>query len=361
MKETILIVDDTPENLKVISSVLLKSGYRIQVAEDGAMALDVVRTEKPDLILLDVMMPNMDGFETCQRLKASENTKDIPILFMTALSATGDKVKGFELGAVDYITKPFQQEEVLARIHTHLTLARQKRELEKMLEERSRFMRMAIHDLRNPLSAIIGWSELGAMAEALEESKFTFLRVQEAANWLNDIINDFLALQNLSKPHGTNLPAAFDLPQLLLQAIDQHRSTAEKKSIGIVFTPPPDAVLAFGSYAGTHQIVSNYLSNAIKFSPSQKEIAISMRVQAGHWLVEVKDQGPGIAPDERALLFKEFARISSISTAEESSTRLGLAIVKRLAEAQGGAVGASFPQSGGSVFHVEIPMAPVGY
>jgi signal transduction histidine kinase len=358
MQETILIVDDEPENLKVISNVLLDSGYRINVAQDGETAIQLVKAEEPNLILLDVMMPHMDGFETCRLLKAQDNTKEIPILFMTAHASLGDKVKGFAIGAVDYITKPFQQDEVLARIETHLALSRQKRELKILLEQRNRFIEMAIHDFRNPLSAIIGWSEFGATAMELEEARGTFKRVQEAANWLNDILDDFLTLQDLNENKGRNHACAFDLTQVVVQAIDQHRFLAEKKGIVIDFNASQRADNAYGNKASTHQIVSNYLSNAIKFSPCNTGIVISMELRKDHWAVEVKDQGPGIDDDEREKLFKEFARISSISTAGESGTRLGLAIVKHLAEAQGGTVGASFPPSGGSIFQVEIPIVP---
>ena len=358
MQETIMIVDDEPENLKVISHVLLDSGYRINVAQDGETAIQVVKTEKPNLILLDVMMPHMDGFETCRRLKTQENTKEIPILFMTAQASLGDKIKGFEIGAVDYITKPFQQEEVLARIETHLALSRQKRELKILLDQRNRFIEMVIHDLRNPLSAIIGWSELGVTAVELEEARGTFTRVQEAANWLNDILDNFLTLHNLSGNQGRNHACAFDLTQVVVQAISQHRFLAEKKGIVIDLNTSQRTDNAYGNNASTHQIVSNYLSNAIKFSPCNTSIVISIEFRTDHWAVEVKDQGPGIDAEEREMLFKEFARISSISTAGETGTRLGLAIVKRLAEAQGGTVGASFPTSGGSVFRFEIPIVP---
>lgn len=141
-KAVILIIDDSPTNLKILLKYLRSSGFEIRMAENGEAGLAQVKLLKPDIILLDVMMPGIDGFETCQRLKESEETKDIPVIFMTSLAEVSDKLKGFKVGAVDYITKPFRQEEVLARVNTHLTILRQrnqillqKQELEKVLAE----------------------------------------------------------------------------------------------------------------------------------------------------------------------------------------------------------------------------------
>ena len=160
MPETILIVDDTPANLGVLVETLGAAGYQLMVAEDGEEALAQTEQTRPDLILLDVMMPGIDGFETCRRLKARANTRDVPVLFMTALSETTDKVKAFAAGAVDYITKPIEHEEAMARVQTHLTLRRLQRELQDQLALKERFMRIAGHDLRNPLCLILMAGEL---------------------------------------------------------------------------------------------------------------------------------------------------------------------------------------------------------
>ncbi|MDD2237398.1 MAG: response regulator [Kiritimatiellae bacterium] len=158
---TILVVDDDPANLSVMSDYLKDFDYRVIVARDGESALARAEYGKPDLILLDVLMPKMDGYETCRLLKAREGICDIPVIFMTALAETSDKVAAFQAGGVDYVTKPFQQEEVLARVQVQLKLRRQKRELErsyaalKRLEElRDRLVHMVIHDMRTPLWAV---------------------------------------------------------------------------------------------------------------------------------------------------------------------------------------------------------------
>ncbi len=148
---TILVVDDNPTNLRVLVDYLGEIGYRTLVANSGERALTQLERVQPDLILLDVMMPGIDGFETCRRIKAAPAAADIPIIFMTALSETQHKLDGFQAGAVDYVTKPFQQEEMSARISTHLMIQRQRRELERVNAAKDVFISVIGHDLRSPI------------------------------------------------------------------------------------------------------------------------------------------------------------------------------------------------------------------
>ncbi len=171
-QETLLIVDDIPANVSFLLDFLTHAGFKVLVAKEGKAALKKAEYAHPDLILLDVMMPGMDGFKVCQVLKSQDSTQDIPIIFMTALSETVDKVKGFSLGAVDYITKPIQHEEVLSRITTHLKLRQLQQQLEAELQfkkeyavelekrntELNAFARTVAHDLKNPLNGLLGLS-----------------------------------------------------------------------------------------------------------------------------------------------------------------------------------------------------------
>lgn len=349
-KQTVLIVDDNPANLKVIANFLTQAGYKILAADDGAAAIELVENSKPNIILLDVMMPGIDGYETCERLKANPSTRDIPVLFLTARSETADKVHGFYVGGADYITKPYQEEEVLARVRAHLTIARQKRELEAMLQEREKFMKIAAHDLRNPLSVIIILAGCGAAAGPLEDG---LEKIGCAAQQMKGIIDDYLSLRILQeKIEG---PQWFNVKRVVSQVIDQQSFAAKAKGITLEFSPSPDSTYACGSSDRAHQVITNYLSNAIKYSPLNTKVVISTKPDADNWRIEVQDQGPGVAVGERDKLFVEFARISNKPTAGENSTRLGLAVVKQLAEAMGGRAGATFPDCGGSVFWFEVP------
>ena len=198
MPETILIVDDTPANLGVLVETLGDAGYQLMVAEDGEEALSQTEQTQPDLILLDVMMPGIDGFETCRRFKARADTRDVPVLFMTALNETADKVKAFAAGAVDYITKPIEHEEALARVRTHLALRRLQRELQEQVALKEKFMRIAGHDLRNPLCLILMAGELAkrhvTAASSPEASKFLD-NIAESAAQMRRIIDTFLEIR----------------------------------------------------------------------------------------------------------------------------------------------------------------------
>lgn len=210
-KGTLLIVDDTPANLKLLFTYLSTYDFTVRFARNGGDALKQVALAKPDLILLDVMMPEIDGFETCSRLKANEETRDIPVIFMSALTDTVDKVKGFEVGAVDYITKPIQQEEMLARITAHLTLINQQKllkkqqteleqnnlELQQQNEELEAFAHTVAHDLKNPLNAINGYMDLFMedFASDLDAEGLKVLQKVEQSGWkMVNIIDSLLLL-----------------------------------------------------------------------------------------------------------------------------------------------------------------------
>ena len=356
MKETILIVDDNPTNLQVMLRLLSDSGRRVLIAEDGPSAIEQIAHVPPDLILLDVMMPVLDGFETCRRIKACPGMKDIPILFLTARSEISDKLKGFAAGGVDYITKPIQKEEVIARVETHLTILRQQRQLQSMLEQRQRFMRIAAHDLRNLLTVISGFAQLGCLTKDAEKMSKSFGRIENASQNMKAIIEDFLSL-NILEQGKAGSSDVFDLREVIGQVVDQLGFAAQTKGMVLSQELPPGPLRTAGNVAHTHQILTNYVSNALKYSPHHSQTRISVRREERFWRVEIQDQGPGIPPVEREHLFVEFAKISNRPTGGETSTRLGLAIVKTLAEAQDGRVGADFPETGGSIFWLEIPAA----
>jgi two-component system sensor histidine kinase/response regulator len=158
----ILIVDDTPANLLLLGQILKDNGYKVRPVPSGSMALQVAEKEKPDLILLDIMMPEMDGFEVCSRLKKNEDLKDVPIIFISALNNTNDIVKAFKSGGADYINKPFQAEEVIARVTTHLKIYQQRKELQEINATKDKFFSIIAHDLRGPLSGFMSLTEMMA-------------------------------------------------------------------------------------------------------------------------------------------------------------------------------------------------------
>ncbi len=357
MSSTILIVDDTPSNLSVLVDTLSETGYKLMVAEDGEDAIAQTARAQPDLILLDVMMPGVDGFETCRRLKAQPNTRDIPVIFMTALTDTAEKVRAFAGGAVDYITKPIQHEEALARINTHLTMRRLRLELQEQLSFKERFMRIAGHDLRNPLCLILMSGELArrkgatpAVAEYLES-------INSSAQQMRRIIDTFL---NIRKPGDTQRGPMdrSDLNLIAAAVTAQNEPALERKNLLLSLELADNLPLAKAEAGCVYQALSNYVSNAIKFHPLGGRIVVRTHRVETKLRAEIQDQGPGVPAHERDRLFVEYSRFSTPTTGGEESTGLGLSIVKQLIEAEGGTVGAEFPPEGGSIFWFEVPIAP---
>jgi two-component system sensor histidine kinase/response regulator len=355
MSETILIVDDTPANLGVLVETLGAAGYQLMVAEDGEEALAQTAQTQPDLILLDVMMPGIDGFETCRRLKARAETRDVPVLFMTALGETADKVKAFTAGGVDYITKPIEHEEALARIRTHLTLHRLQRELREQVALKERFMRIAGHDLRNPLCLILMAGELAKRQAGLPPATLPYLaNIVEGAGQMRRIIDTFLEIR---PPALDGTAGRIDLALIAAAVVHQHAHAAEHKQIGVVTEFSASLPLARCDAAHAYQLFTNLLSNALKFAPAGGRVTVRVALAGSRLRAEIADTGPGVPAAERSRLFREHARLSPRPTAGEESHGLGLAIVKHLAESQHGTVGADFPEGGGSVFWFELPGA----
>jgi len=351
MPDTILIVDDTPANLLPLADCITTAGYALMVAEDGEEALAQTRHAVPDLIMLDVMMPGLDGFETCRRMKQMPSTRDVPVIFMTALADTAEKVQGFHAGAVDYLTKPIQHEEALARISTHLTLRRLRRQLEVELALKQQFMRIAAHDLRNPVCLILLAAGMAARSQPGPKIAEELASIQASARQIQSIIDTFLNVQRSSA-------GRIDLTLLTEAVVAQNRPAAEQKRIHLEFDPVEPGLPAVHAEAGhAYQALTNYVSNAIKFLPVGGAIHVRVLPAGRNLRVEVADNGPGVPLAERAELFTEYARLSVRPTGGEESTGLGLSIVKHLVESQGGAAGAEFPSGGGSLFWFELPAA----
>ncbi len=369
-KDTILVVDDIPNNVSVLFSFLSKSGFKVLIAQDGKRALQTAEQAHPDLILLDVMMPGLDGFEVCKILKSQEHTKDIPVIFMTALVDTVDKLKGFQLGATDYLTKPVQHEEVLARITAHLNvhklqqqleeknqlLQSQAVELEKRNLELEAFARTVAHDLKNPLSAIIGLSDLLLVdcsldtlptADALENLKF----VSHAGQKMLNIIDALLLLANASKQKNINLQT-LDMSQIIQEVIEQRMAYMLKEFCGQLKLPSIWP-MAQGYAPWIEEVWANYISNALKYGGQPPQVELGADIQNnGMMRFWVKDNGPGLCEEAKAQLFTPFTRLHK-DRAEGHG--LGLSIVQQVIDRLGGQVGVESTLGQGSVFYFTLP------
>lgn len=369
-RPTVLIVDDTPFNVQLLLEFLNESEYDARVSESGENAVKIIPTLKPDIILLDIMMPGMNGYQVLEQLNQDEETRDIPVIFMTALSETEDKLKGFRLGAVDYITKPLEHEEVLARLDLHLSIKRMQRQLQEQnrrLTEaaiiKDRFMQIANHDLRNPLSLILMAIELARSTDEDGEPIFSkdqaLARIEMATRQMMAIVKNYLDIRKTEIGDDSVRIHTFFLPEVIRDLVSSYTSIAQAKRIHLQVDLPDDFPPVMGDRSRTHQVLTNYITNAIKYSPKETTITISGQIceEGTAARCEVRDQGPGVPPQERNRLFREFTVTSNKPTGGEASYGLGLWIAKKLTESQNGRAGAEFPESGGSVFYFELPVS----
>jgi signal transduction histidine kinase len=388
-QDTLLIVDDVPANVSVLLEFLTEAGFKVLVAKDGKAALKKTEQALPDLVLLDVMMPGVGGFEVCKILKSEDKTRDIPIIFMTALADTVDKVKGFSLGAVDYITKPFQQEEVLARVTSHLNIRKLQKQLElhaielerRSLEHqqaryeaelarneaevanraKSTFLANMSHELRTPLNAIIGYSEMlkEELEDAGQEDYISDLaKIDTAGRHLLGLINDMLDLSKIEAGKMDLFLEQFDLACLINEVESTVQPLIEKKENKLVVTRSPQLGEMYTDMTKLRQMLLNLLSNAAKFT-EQGTIYLAIERQLtkeGEWLTFcVSDDGIGMTEEQQQKLFQPFSQADSSTTRRYGGTGLGLAITKQFAEMMGGTVSVHSEFGKGSTFTLALP------
>ncbi|OQY56992.1 MAG: hypothetical protein B6245_17645 [Desulfobacteraceae bacterium 4572_88] len=385
----ILIIDDNAANIGVIVDYLKEYGFETVVARNGTMGIKRARFSRPDLILLDVLMPDINGFETCRRLKTDNITKNIPVIFMTALSEVEDKVKGFSVGGVDYVTKPIQQQEVLARVRTHLMLQAQNRQLKhqaielqhaKELAEcarsvaedanraKSTFLANMSHELRTPLNAILGFSQLMTRSDHLSPEDLENISIiSRSGEHLLTLINDVLDMSKIEAGRITLNEQSFDLYRLLDDLENMWRMRAEDKNLQLIFKRSPDVPRYIrADDVKLRQVLINLISNAIKFT---KQGGISLQVSVTNTSpydmeckgqknlhFEVEDTGPGIASEEWKSLFEPFIQTKSGRDSQEG-TGLGLPISQKFVQLMGGGMTFSSEIGRGTVFEFNIQVS----
>ena len=398
---SILVVDDTRANLLLLTEMLTKRGYVVRASPDGRLGLMSAQTEPPDLILLDIMMPHMDGYETCEKLKADARTRDIPVIFLSALSEVLDKVKAFAVGGVDFVSKPFQMEEILARIETHLALRKlQKdlqernaqlqqeiaerelaqaaledyaRELEARNDELDAFAHTVAHDLKNPLGLVSGYADmLAADCDTMESDQLRQFAqsVVQGARRAVDIVDSLLLLTSARKIDI--VPQTLDMAEVLTRVWQRLAPMIEEQQAEIVFPETWPRVESYGLWV--EAVWANYISNAIKYGGRPPRVALGFSIldflsddgrseirdqepEALHpesrvarfW---VRDNGPGLTEEEQAQLFTPFTRLHK-DRAEGHG--LGLSIVQRIVEKLGGKVGVESQLGQGSTFYFTLP------
>lgn len=367
----ILVVDDTPANLHLLSQMLKNCGYKVRPVPSGALALKAIESRSPDLILLDISMPEMDGYTVCEQLKAKPSTAQIPVLFISALGEATDKVRGFKAGGVDYITKPFQFPEVEARVRTHLALRRKTVELERSNErltqlerQRDSLTHMIVHDMRSPIT-VLGWS-IETFREFIPsqdaELKEAYGTAQAAVKILSEMVDQMLDVSRMEAGVMKLDKRPIALEALLGEALEEARCQTSRRALTLRLDGSVPALSLVCDPSILRRVLTNLLGNAIKFSDTDGEVRLSARMNGGRLRVEVRDSGPGIAEEDRQRIFEKFVQVESSQRKAEGAQQrkgcgLGLTFCKMAVEAHGGTIGVESAIGQGSTFWFEMPQS----
>lgn len=387
----LLIIDDTLENLQVLSATLSQRGYKVRCANNATMGLRVARSAFPDLILLDVKMPDMSGYEVCQHLKNDSNTCKIPIIFISALDEVQDKVKAFHVGGEDYITKPFHVEEVLARVEHQLTIRRLQQQLQTQNEQlqqevierkkaekaaeaaskaKSEFLANMSHEFRTPLNIILGFTQMMLRDEAITvEQSENLQTIHRSGQHLLELVNDILDLSKIEAGIISLDETSFDLYYLIDQLEEMFLLTAIKKSLQLYFQVEPNVP----QYIKTDEkklrsCLINIINNALKFT-NLGHVMVRVRCQDDPdqsltknepfiLQFEVEDTGCGIAHDQLETIFEAFSQTEAGQQAAEG-TGLGLTITRKFIQLMGGEITVKSTLNQGTTFCFDIRAQPV--
>lgn len=371
-KAVVLAVDDNPANLGLLFDVLDEAGFEVLVSQSGESALKRAEVTQPDIVLLDVMMPGIDGFEACRQLKEREQTRHIPVIFMTAVTGTIDKVKGFELGAVDYITKPIQPKEVLARIHTHLKiqqlqaeLEQKNRELSESLEReqelnrlKSRFVSMVSHEFKTPLTTITlscnllqRYGERMAEADRREELEV----IEHTVDYMNELLENVLTVSRWEAGKMTVQPEPVDVDDWGRRLVERFRALGgQRHTFEWTYTGALRTLLLDRKML--EHVFANLLSNAVKYSPDGGTVTFTGREEEECLVLRVTDEGIGIPEADQEHLFESFHRGANVENIK--GTGLGLSIVKQFIEMYGGGITVESRVGQGTAVTVTLPKEP---
>jgi two-component system, sensor histidine kinase and response regulator len=357
-KLKVLIVDDIPSNIKILAAII-KEDYEILIATSGQKALEVIAAHEVDLILLDVIMPDMDGYEVCKILQESDKTRQIPIIFITASNSPEDEIRGLDLGAVDFITKPINPPIVKARVKTHIELCKSRLAAMAANLAKSQFIATMSHEIRTPLNGIMGLASL-LQSSALSSLQLHRLQqIQNSGTALLHTLNDILDLSKIEANMMELELSVFSLDEVLKVLSDLLESRLIEKGIELEIKVSPEVPhLLIGDHGRLGQVLNNLTGNAIKFTKKGK---ISVHVEVAGQNQEnttlqffVRDTGIGIPPDAITTMFDPFAQADSSTTREYGGSGLGLTICRRLLKLMGGEISVESEFGKGSTFQFQI-------
>lgn len=345
---TILVVDDELANVQVVGAMLATFGYDLMVAQDGEQAIERVRAKTPDLVLLDIMMPGKSGLEVCRELHEMKEMEGVPIIFLSADDGKSTIVKALETGGVDYITKPFNKAELIARVRSHLELKKTREECQHLLHKAEHFLEIMAHDLRNWIgSSHFSAQLLDEMDDLTDKGRRLSAMIKESTAQALSFIDEYLANARAASTTLDLERKVFDLGPLVSASIAYHHSEAQAKQISLDFEIPEAPVRVKSDRVAVLRIIENLVTNAIKFSP--QGATVTLKVGKGPISLTVADEGPGFSAEDREQLFEPYTRLSARPTGGEISTGLGLSIVKQLCDLLDIAIAVESPAKGASI------------
>ncbi|MCK5537497.1 MAG: response regulator [Bacteroidales bacterium] len=413
-KQTVLIVDDIADNLNIAASAIIGHDINVILAQSGEQAIATTEKFHPDLILLDIMMPEMNGFEVCELLKSKSETKDIPVIFLTAMEDAKNIVEGFSLGAVDYITKPFHLEEVLVRVQTHLSISRLRKEIEEansLLEQKvtertaelvetneklkseinerklienqlktnneklilanekaeesdrlkTEFLNNISHEIRTPMNGIVGFVNLLEMPDLSPENRKSYTTaITESSNQLLEIVNDIMAISTIHTKQEKVAEQNIVINNLINEVIDGFDAQVSTKGISIVkkLGTVGTSLELITDGLKLQQIFTKLIDNAIKYT-NEGFVEFGYKLKTEVIEFYIKDTGIGISVGKHNEIFEQFRQVESDLTRAYGGAGLGLTIAKAYTHLLGGKIWLESELSKGSIFYFTIPFKPV--
>lgn len=358
----LLVVDDQEFNIQVVGCALGKLGFEVIPATSGMQALKRLAARRPDLILLDLLMPEMDGFEVCRRIRANPEWAEIPIIFLSAADDKDLVVRALESGGVDFVMKPFDTAELISRVRTHLTLKATRDQLKQLAEDKDELLGILAHDLKNHLGGMLMSAQLLSDRAAREDAKLRQLaeNIVYSADQMLAFVKEFLA--NSSAEHGLAIRLqSISLAGAASRTVEQYREAARRKEITLLADLSTAPTNALADQVALGQVLDNLLSNAIKFTPPGKQVEVAVLPATDGWVeCRIRDQGPGFKEEDKARMFRRYGRLSARPTGGEPSTGLGLSIVKTLVQAIHGELTCESAPSQGATFILRLPSPETG-
>ncbi len=353
----ILVVDDQPANIQILGAMLGALGHEIVPASDGVTALKRIAMRAPDLILLDLLMPVMDGFEVCRQIKANSNWREIPIIFLSAADDKDLIVRALDAGGIDFITKPFSHAELICRVRTQLTFKNTRDRLAQIAEDKDELLGILAHDLKNSLGGMNMSAELlHGQIKNYNDRRLTKLAQNLMYTSAQSLafVKEYLA--NAASDQG--FVAKLDVVNLVDAAsrvVWRYQEAAQRKQLQILTDFIEEDSFVMADFSALDQVLDNLVSNALKFSPPGRNIFVSVRPAKGRMECLIRDEGPGFTEADKARMFHRYGRLTARPTGGEPSTGLGLSIVRKLVQLMNGNLTCESNEGHGAAFSFSLP------